>query len=203
MDLLSCCLKDFGKIVTEISFKTLNHDGIEGEFVLDEEFWTRSLFFRPSTGAIIAAKKHVVAELNKMKGFSELSKLFRLTATKNGYFLRLPYFAPETVEKILGLPFGDMTVRNKLDALKQRKEGENSGELYTSHDLAPIFGAVVEINAESYSPFKDEWRLRMARASVNAAELAWDLMGSSITRESTLCGCIIWGYISNENVDRG
>ncbi|KAF2648316.1 hypothetical protein K491DRAFT_552104, partial [Lophiostoma macrostomum CBS 122681] len=108
----------------------------------------------------IAARKHVLEELKKTNGFLELCKLFvhdlrkygdnesaqaRLDATESGYFLGLPYFAPYTVEKILGLPFGDKTLRDKLDALTRKKENESSGELCTSHDLAPIFEAVLEV----------------------------------------------------------
>jgi hypothetical protein len=161
---------DNGKIVTEISVTTLNEDGTNHEFVLNERFWTSSLLspkyksdfegFWDKHLAQIVARKHVLDESKKMRGFSELCKLFvhdlrkfsdnesaqeRLSASENAYFLGLPYFAPETVEKILGLPFGNKTLRDKLDALKQKKESENSGELCASHDLAPIFEAVLEV----------------------------------------------------------
>jgi hypothetical protein len=159
---------DSGKNLTEIRVTTRNEDGSEREFVLNKNFWTRSLLspkYKEDFGPIWdkyvagkAAKAHVLSDLKRTKGFAELCCLFvhdlrkfadnkasqeRIMATCHEYFVGYPYFAPETVDKILSLPFGDNTLKDRLDALKEEKAQENSA--CASHDLAPIYEAAFDV----------------------------------------------------------
>ncbi|CZT03506.1 uncharacterized protein RAG0_10230 [Rhynchosporium agropyri] len=70
----------------------------------------------------------------------------RLNSTNHMYFLGSNYFSPDFVAKILALPMGMVTVKDKLDQLTDRKvTRENQNEICAAHDLAPLFEAALGI----------------------------------------------------------
>ncbi|CZT07517.1 uncharacterized protein RCO7_09770 [Rhynchosporium graminicola] len=66
--------------------------------------------------------------------------------TLNNHFLGGNYFSPDFVAKILALPMGMVTVKDKLDQLTDRKvTRENQNKICAAHDLAPLFEAALGI----------------------------------------------------------
>jgi len=84
----------------------------------------------------------------------------RLSQTNNDFFVGLPYFDQETSEKILSLPVGKKSLRDVLQAIRDKKSAEGDNEVCTSHDLAPIFERVLEV---SWAQIKSELKASKKR----------------------------------------
>ncbi|KAH7305620.1 hypothetical protein BKA65DRAFT_601946 [Rhexocercosporidium sp. MPI-PUGE-AT-0058] len=164
-----------GKDVSSISVTTVTKNGRPVHISLSHDVWTTSLLRGPwkedfqniwniSQGAAYQRNK-ALGTLRDIPNFEQFSKLFirdlrcfgrdpraqkRLNDTNHSFFLGQKYFAPDTVTKILALPMGDVTVKDKLEQLAQRKiTREQQNEICAAHDLSPLFEAALGLDWDS------------------------------------------------------
>lgn len=168
-----------GKDASNICVTSITKNRRPVEISLNGDIWSTSLLRGPwkedfqriwdvSQSASYERNK-ALESLSNIPNFNRLSKLFirdlrcfgkdlqaqkRLNDTNHPYFLGPKYFSPDTVTKILTIPMGTVTVKDKLDQLAQRKVSrEQQNEICAAHDLSPLFEAALGLD---WSSVKEE-----------------------------------------------
>ncbi|KAF3940247.1 hypothetical protein ABW19_dt0207811 [Dactylella cylindrospora] len=210
-----------GKTLNEIYLQHLNSDGQELNFPLNDNVWITQLLRGPAKVEFIQlweeekkleqSRQAEVTKLKKVPGFLLMAKIFiydlhkfgsikicqeRLEGTLNEFFLGPPYFTEATVTAILDLPFHNKTVGVTLEYMKTKKGSvDGDGELYASHDLAPLFEKAFQISWQSIKAepqiAKEAKKLKPAKQkAVGKASLSSENIRPESTITSTIKGTI-------------
>lgn len=175
-----------GRTPTDISVESISSDGKTRKILLTSDIWLTPLILggpgsssfkqqlSEPTSFTMVQRSSALQELREESSDFDLKSRFfirdlktfnsdrkarnRLQGTGHRFYLGLPYFDSETVNKVLALPGGNnKSLGVELEMLMQRRTEDNQAkEICTSHDLAPIFETALEIDWEKSK--KDIWK---------------------------------------------